>query len=1272
MTTEPAKQPPPPKSIDAADPDDDDDDDDDDEDYVPSASDHSDDSDDGGISDSELAYIQNDAPENEEDQEGGKKRGGARGRGTKRKATGAKPAAKGRGKRAKKDDDADSDAGESEEAPVRRVQTRTSALLAAMETGKRKRTPSPEKETKVDLTERPLDAEEEARKKRLDAIWKAMNTPTAAKVRSFVVYWWLIPLNSTRQAKPKAESTEVKEVVKTYKYAGEVFNVTEKVRAPSSSTPEPSHPSPAPTTPADTAADAAGPTSSPAPSADPAASPTSSSSSVADAASKPAVRKVTARKSNLLDLANRYGVSKVAAKLNTLDKSKLDWIKHVEAEGDADKLKKHNKDGHLAKMDFLNRTVERQRENVAMMKKAIIMFVSPRKRKNQEPEPIAKRLLRPIDQASFYPKDSPTSPATAASPQKTPLKTPTKPRPDTMSTTPVRQSPRLAAIAAAAKSASPSGKRSSLALRFGSAKKPPVAPESDAGAEWRKMVQEVKEKTEKENCFLVWRVFGRQSEAFKWVVLFGGPGTLCGMLTFLRRLQDRSVWPLRVFSFEHDVQNPGKRKFLVTTYADFWEKYVEMKPEERVYYELIREGCPCKLYFDLEYNKAANPNHDGERMISTLKSLVSDDLLTRYNIKVKEEAWIDLSSSTDAKFSRHLILNLPMAVWKDNGHVGRFVAHLCTRIRNRVFELVERSAVEVLREAERREAELLKGLFVEADGSGPVEEAGKESVVEAVKEAGQEERPAEKEMVDKVDGDEAVVETEGEGEKAEVGAAESGKEDQIAVETEKLVAELELQQAEKEVASDEAGAEETVQEAAVVEQVSADPTVSANPETPVPEIAPAAEPVAAEPVPIAAPKGTLFIDAGVYTRNRNFRVLLSTKLGKSAPLVPSPRTALAVSLLSVRTPSELEEGPGAVGDGTMHPDSAAAVKQMLVGGRRWGREAFVSTLVGAVQWKAGCRILTVDEEEVVSAAAVAAGLVPKTGTGSKAAFVEASPFAEVDEHVLRWIREEVPGSERARLSGVAYFPDSKLVLGVVFCYGRLSKVVLTLPGKTITYGIAGTRYCHNIQRQHKSNGVYYVAELSRGVFSQRCHDPDCKHFRSREQEIPERLSPFESGADEVEAAEGDGKKKEEEKKEAFTREGSVESMMWEDGGLDDSAMVEAMEKAMTEASSSVARRSDQGVRGAFQSSPCGGRGAAASASTSTNSTPFGERGRVGVANAVERLAASYRKVVEDARGALETGLGGEDAEWANRVLRALEEVGAPPALVGTGKARVEE
>ncbi|KAK3816368.1 MAG: bucentaur or craniofacial development-domain-containing protein [Benniella sp.] len=90
--------------------------------------------------------------------------------------------------------------------------------------------------------------------------------------------------------------------------------------------------------------------------------------SILDSFAKKGPVRYVRKKSQLDELAATYGVKK-PAKLNTLEKSKLDWNNFVGKEGIEDELKHHNKDGYMEKVAFLQRTDERRDREYQMLKK---------------------------------------------------------------------------------------------------------------------------------------------------------------------------------------------------------------------------------------------------------------------------------------------------------------------------------------------------------------------------------------------------------------------------------------------------------------------------------------------------------------------------------------------------------------------------------------------------------------------------------------------------------------------------------------------------------------------------------------------------------------------------------------------------------------------------------------------------------------------------------------------------------------------------------------
>jgi hypothetical protein len=59
----------------------------------------------------------------------------------------------------------------------------------------------------------------------------------------------------------------------------------------------------------------------------------------------------------------------------------------------------------------------------------------------------------------------------------------------------------------------------------------------------------------------------------------------------------------------------------------------------------------------------------------------------------------------------------------------------------------------------------------------------------------------------------------------------------------------------------------------------------------------------------------------------------------------------------------------------------------------------------------------------------------------------------------------------------------------------------------LEYQIVGNRYCHNINRAHKSNNIMFEVNLTSGYVRQKCWDADCRGFRSAPVYLPVQLSP---------------------------------------------------------------------------------------------------------------------------------------------------------------------
>ncbi|KAM6313495.1 DNA-directed primase/polymerase protein [Aegotheles albertisi] len=151
----------------------------------------------------------------------------------------------------------------------------------------------------------------------------------------------------------------------------------------------------------------------------------------------------------------------------------------------------------------------------------------------------------------------------------------------------------------------------------------------------------------------VWKIFYRQAEA----------------LNYVKTCKE----DVHVFALEKNTQS-RQRFYLVTTYKELWFYYtMGYKTSLMHCYEVIPEKDACKLYFDLEFYKPANPGADGKSMVAKLIELVCQKLKELYDVDCSAKDVLNLDSSTDEKFSRHLIFLPQKTVFKDNIHVGNFV-----------------------------------------------------------------------------------------------------------------------------------------------------------------------------------------------------------------------------------------------------------------------------------------------------------------------------------------------------------------------------------------------------------------------------------------------------------------------------------------------------------------------------------------------------------------------------------------------------------------------
>lgn len=202
-----------------------------------------------------------------------------------------------------------------------------------------------------------------------------------------------------------------------------------------------------------------------------------------------------------------------------------------------------------------------------------------------------------------------------------------------------------------------------------------------------------------------------------------------------------------------------------------------------------------------------------------------------------------------------------------------------------------------------------------------------------------------------------------------------------------------------------------------------------------------------------------FCDQGVYTKNRNFRIFKSTKIGKNSHLLESRQNTF----------KSVKDRKG----------SFSRDPEYLL---------FLDSLVSNVSMQVGgkdVKVLTCDSCIKSSKnSSQAEAQISSSPTPSQSGF-DHSPYPEIDKFISQVINK---GGVQGEIRRWVFFPQ----------------------GKTLTYDILKNRWCENIGRPHKSNHIMIVVDLRLGVYYQKCHDPDCKSidYRSPERPIPEEINPL--------------------------------------------------------------------------------------------------------------------------------------------------------------------
>ncbi|XP_048364955.1 DNA-directed primase/polymerase protein [Sphaerodactylus townsendi] len=436
----------------------------------------------------------------------------------------------------------------------------------------------------------------------------------------------------------------------------------------------------------------------------------------------------------------------------------------------------------------------------------------------------------------------------------------------------------------------------------------------------------------------VWKLFHRQTQAFN----------------FAKNCKE----DVHVFALEKNAENK-QRFYLVTTYTELWFYYNKHYETSLMHcYEVIPENAVCKLYFDLEFYIPANPGVDGQQMVAALIEFVSKKLEQHYGVKCSAEDVLNLDSSTEEKFSCHLIFQLHKAAFKNNIDIGNFLRTV------------------------------LQPAILLTKNEDPL--------------------VSEKQAVTTVS--------------QSYGATAS------------LPSCLENQTITKDMSQSWQLNSHRTQEKNT-SQWTENPDLSF--------------------LIVNGKHGgkQLFVDLGVYTKNRNFRLYKSSKAGNCA-------------ILDIAK------------DNKFFPKS---VKNTSI-----EEQYFYSSLICNVRFSSCLKILSCDKPEKTKETPVCLDGSTSSSSSVPIGGYQSSPYPEVDNFVVSLVnKDNIQGGIRRW----NYFSLEELLV----------------------YDISKYRWCRNIGRAHRSNNIMIIVDLRREIWYQKCHDPTCKvqNFKSECFPLPSNIClPF--------------------------------------------------------------------------------------------------------------------------------------------------------------------
>lgn len=441
--------------------------------------------------------------------------------------------------------------------------------------------------------------------------------------------------------------------------------------------------------------------------------------------------------------------------------------------------------------------------------------------------------------------------------------------------------------------------------------------------------------------------------------------------------------------FAEDVCKGGAKRWYVGTWAGLAllaspRPVIGPEPElPRHLYEVILEWQPCWLYFDLEFQRAANPGAEPQEIIKAFYAELDAFCTEVLGAPLDMDSVVELDSTSPEKFSKHVIVKRLLKsecnlAFKSNLQAGRIVTEFVAYL--------------------KRHAEIpgsrASSLFFKTESSL---------------------------------------------------APEDNKSDEVAAE--------DLQVSGNGVAIPRSGG--------------------------------------ASAAPASVATDACLIDTAVYTRNRCFRTLFSSKFGKNRPLNLVRGTCLGqdcplqvLHSLAAFVPAGTPLFEHRLISEEAAPDAHRGLKRML-------SRLALSQRPSQRLSQRPTRVLSQNASQRQSQRAS-----QRTANRNKVR-LEASGNRELFDFLVQtWDKTRQKNEPDA--AKLANSSERKTRVQSCIKLGDDDNSFLAV-------SLVHNRFCFCKGASHKSNGIYLVVDISRQLFWQKCHDVDCHNFRSDTEALPAGL-----------------------------------------------------------------------------------------------------------------------------------------------------------------------